>query len=102
MPLPALRASPAFRTLAGMLAPRVLRHLREEYGQAAVAGWKCVLAPWFGVLATVFEGEFAKLHPYFKRCASGSERERHCARILREFRENTVAPYTTLPYGSRL
>ena len=38
--------------------------------------------------------------PYFKRCASDSERERHCARFLRKFRENTVAPY--LPYGSRL
>ena len=34
----------------------------------------------------------------FKRCASGSERERPCARILRKFRENTVAPYATLPY----
>ena len=44
-------------------------------------------------------GNFAKLHPYFKRCASGSERERHCARILRKFRENTVAPYATLPYA---
>ena len=41
-----------------------------------------------------------KKEPYFKRCASDSERERHCARILRKFRENTVAPY--LPYGSRL
>ena len=35
----------------------------------------------------------------FKRCASGSERERHCARILRKFRESTVAPYATLPYA---
>ena len=34
-----------------------------------------------------------------KRYASGSERERHCARILRKFRENTVAPYATLPYA---
>ena len=34
--------------------------------------------------------------PYFKRCASDSERERHCARFLRKFRENTVAPYPTL------
>ena len=45
---------------------------------------------------------FAKLHPYFKRRASGRERERHCVRILRKLRENTVAPYTTLPYGWRL
>ena len=44
-------------------------------------------------------GNFAKLHPYFKRCASGSQRERPCARILRNFRENTVAPYATLPYA---
>ena len=34
--------------------------------------------------------------------SSDSERERHCARILRKFRENTVAPYDSLPYGSRL
>ena len=34
-------------------------------------------------------------------CAVVSERM-YCARILRKFRENTVAPYTTLPYGSRL
>ena len=33
---------------------------------------------------------------YFKRCASDSERERHCARFLRKFRENTVVPYATL------
>ena len=45
----------------------------------------------------LFYINFAKLHPYFKRCASDSERERHCARILPKFRENTVAPY-----GSRL
>ena len=46
-----------------------------------------------------FMENFAKLHPYFRRCASGSERERHCARISRKFRENTVAPYATLPYA---
>ena len=74
-------------------------HLRELCGPGTrlEAGQLCWLTD-----RTVFYGNFAKLHPYFKRCASGSERERHCARILRKFRENTVAPYATLPYGSRL
>ena len=34
-------------------------------------------------------GNFAKLHPYFTRCASGSER--NCARILRKFRKTSFA-----------
>ena len=60
-----------------------------------------VYAQWAHALAQLPEAAaqayLAAGKPYFKRCASDSERERHCARVLRKFRENTVAPY-----GSRL
>ena len=75
--------------LTGLVKEMGLYGMRipPEYGGPDMDMVTRTLVAMEGAAEPEIYGHFSELHPYFKRCASGSERDRSCARTLRKFRK---------------